>query len=331
MHDPTANPRAGVRAWRWTLDIAQRPLTRYMARRVGHGVLVTVLVVGTVFLVTRVISDPARVMLPDDATVEQYRDLQRLLGLDKPVLSQLATYVGDLATFDLGQSFSQQTAVSGLIADRLPNTLLLVATAMLFAWTVGVAVGVVASLRPGTWLDQVVSSLALTGLSMPHFWLGAMLILIGAVVLGWFPSYGSGGISYLVLPALALGLPAMGRISQITRATMIDQLATQHIVTARAKGLRPDYVIVRHALRNVFVAILTICSWELVVAIAGYSIVVETVFAWPGTGQLVLQAILRQDLILVQGIVLVKALIVVTINIATDLAYRFIDPRIELA
>ncbi len=157
-----------------------------------------------------------------------------------------------------------------------------------------------------------------------------MLILVGSLWLGWFPTSGMGGIDHIVLPALTLALPMLGRIAQITRTTMIDELASQHIVVARAKGLSETYVVFRHALRNVTVPVLTVCSWEAVYALAGYSVIVETVFAWPGVGQLAMQAIIREDLILVQGVVIVVALIVVAVNIVTDLLYKVVDPRIEL-
>ncbi|HTE60464.1 MAG TPA: ABC transporter permease [Solirubrobacteraceae bacterium] len=311
-------------------QLLRRKWVGYLARRLAYGLLVIVLVALTVFLVTRILSDPARQMLPLDATPEQYVNLKRSLGLDKPLTEQFAAYVGDLVTFDLGESFWQKTSVSGLIWDRLPNTVLLAAVAIGFAVLIGVPLGVGAALRPGSKLDQSLATFALLGLSLPQFWLGAMLILVFAVTLGWFPTSGMGGISHIVLPALTLGLPSLGRIAQITRTAMIDELASQHILTARAKGLSARYVVTRHALRNVLVPITTIVSWEAAYTLAGYSVIVETVFAWPGLGYLAIQAIQREDLILIQGIVIVVATIVVILNIVTDVLYTVIDPRIEL-
>jgi peptide/nickel transport system permease protein len=302
----------------------------YLARRLAYGLLVIVLVATTVFVVTRLFADPAASILGAEATAESYAQLRHDLGLDRSIPVQYARYVKDAVTFDFGVSNWQGTSVTGLIKDRLPNTIRLVGIAMVFAIVIGILLGITASRRPGSKLDQGVAGFALLGLCLPQFWLGAVLILIGAVQLGWFPSFGIGGVDHLILPALTLALPALGRVAQITRTAMIDELSSQHILTARAKGLSEPYIIVRHALRNVLVPILTICSWELIVALAGYSIVVETVFAWPGIGQLTIQAIQQSDLTLVQGIVMVIALIVVLVNLLTDLAYKLIDPRIEL-
>lgn len=284
----------------------------------------------TVFVATRLISDPVRGILPFDATQQQIDALEHELGLDKSIPAQFVDYVSALVRLDFGESYWQTLPVIDLLKDRLPNTLLLVAVSVAFAFVVAVPLGIASARRPGSFLDQALTSTTLIGLSLPQFWLGTMLILIGAVILGWFPTSGIGGISHIVLPALTLALPILGRIAQITRTSMIDELASPHITVARAKGLGERYVLTRHALRNVMVPILTITSWEAVYALAGYSVIVETVFAWPGIGQLAMQAILREDLILVQGVVIAVALIVVLVNIVTDLLYKAIDPRIDL-
>jgi peptide/nickel transport system permease protein len=319
--EPPGARRAGGPKWRFA---------RYLCRRLAYGLLVVVLVAMTVFFATRVIADPARGMLPLDATEAQVVALEHELGLDRPILTQFVDYAGDLATLDFGESYWQRTPVGELITDRLPNTALLVVIALVLAVVVAVPLGIVSARRPGSRLDQTLAAASLIGLSLPQFWLGAMLILVFSLTLGWFPTSGMGGVDNLVLPALTLGLPMLGRIAQITRTTMIDELASQHIAVARAKGLSESYVMSRHALRNVTVPILTVCSWEGVYALAGYSVIVETVFAWPGVGQLAMQAIIREDLILVQGVVMVVALIVVAVNIVTDLLYTVVDPRIEL-
>lgn len=303
---------------------------RYVARRLAHGVVVVVLVLSTVFVATRLFADPAAAMVGDTGPPGLYEELRRDLGLDQPIYEQYVRYLGDLLTFTFGDSFWQKVPVLDLIADRLPNTLTLVGVAMIVAVLIGTGLGIVASLRPGSMLDQVAAGTALLGLCLPQFWLGAVLILLGAVSLGWFPTAGIGGPAHYVLPVATLALPALGRIAQITRTALIDEFAAPHIQTARARGLSETYIVFRHALRGALVPMLTICSWETVVGLGGYAIVVETVFAWPGLGQLTLQAISRSDLPLVQGIVIVIALIIVVVNLATDLAYRAIDPRIEL-
>jgi len=297
---------------------------------VGSGLLVIVLVALTVFVVTRVASDPARTLAGPEATQEQYEAVRASLGLDQSLAVQFVDYVRALAVLDFGDSYWQNVPVSGLIAQFLPNTVFLVVLAMALAVLAGIPLGIVAALRPGSNADQATAAFSLLGLSMPQFWLGAMLILLFAVTLGWLPTSGDGSPAHLILPAVTLALPSMGRIAQITRTTMIDELASQHVLVARAKGLPGGYVVVRHALRNVLVPITTIVSFETVYALAGYSVIVETVFAWPGVGALAIQAIQRQDLTLVQGIVFVIAVVVVLWNLLTDLVYRVIDPRIEL-
>jgi peptide/nickel transport system permease protein len=284
----------------------------------------------TVFVITRLATDPARALAGSEATQEQYEAIKHSLGLDAPLGVQLVDYVRDMLTLNLGDSYWQHVPVLQLISSYLPNTVVLVAVAMVLATVVGVGLGVIASLRPATFLDQVISSISLTGLALPQFWLGALLILVFAVKLGVLPTSGYGLDGHIVLPALTLSTAAAGRIAQVTRSSMIDELARQHIKAARAKGFSTPYILRRHALRNVLVPVVTVISFESIYALAGYSVVVETVFSWPGIGRLAIQAIQRQDLALVQGIVFVIALIIVGWNLLTDLLYRVIDPRIEL-
>jgi peptide/nickel transport system permease protein len=303
---------------------------RYAASRARTGALVVVGVALTVFVVTRLAGDPARTLAGSEATPEQYEAIKRSLGLDASIPAQLVDYVKDMLTLNFGVSYWQGTSVLGLIEAYLPNTIALVGVAMILATVVGTVLGVVASLRPASFLDQVVSSISLTGLALPQFWLGALLILVFAVNLGVLPTSGYGLDSHIVLPAVTLSMAAMGRIAQVVRTSMIDELGRQHIKVARAKGFSTLYIIRRHALRNVLIPIVTVISFETVYALAGSAIIVETVFSWPGIGRLTIQAIQRQDLPLVQGIVFLLALIVVGWNLLTDLIYRAIDPRIEL-
>jgi peptide/nickel transport system permease protein len=303
---------------------------RYLARNVAWGSIVIALVMLTVFVVSRIVSDPVRRMLDFDATDEQVRAVTERLGLDESILQQLWLYVTDVITLDFGTSYWQNRPVMEMIFERLPNTLVLVLAGMLIAVAIGIPLGVAASLRPGGWLDQITSSVALLGLSLPQFWLGAMLILLFAVTLGWLPTSGRGGPEHLVLPVIAIALPTLGRIVQVTRTSMIDVLASPYILAAKAKGLSDSYVIARHALRNAFIPIFTLTAFETAYTIAGTAVVVEVLFAWPGVNYLAMQALQRQDLLLVQGVVLVMAIIVVVINLLLDVSYRFIDPRIRL-
>ena len=205
-------PASRSRSW-----LPNRQLGIYFLRRLGQGLLVIALVALTVFVATRVISDPARKMLPLDATSAQVDQLRHTLGLDQSIPGQFVDYIRAIATFDFGQSYWQKTSVSGLIGEFLPHTLVLVAVAMVFAIVFGILLGIVASMRPGSWLDQFCASLSLIGLSLPQFWLGAMLIYFFAVRLGWLPTSGMGGVKNIILPAVTLGVPSLGRIAQITR------------------------------------------------------------------------------------------------------------------
>ena len=217
-----------------------------------------------------------------------------------------------------------------IVVERLPLTIQLTVAGIGLAVLLGLPMGVWVALKPGGISDRLVVSLGLLGLSVPQFWLGLLLIVVFAVNLRWLPTSGATGLQHMILPALTLALPALARIVMMVRSAMIDELNQQYIKTAIAKGLPFRRIIGVHAMRNAAVPILTIAGWELIRALAGYSVVVETVFAFPGLGLTAIQAIERQDLILLQAIVFTVAVMVVFINIAMDVVYKFIDPRINL-
>ncbi len=231
---------------------------------------------------------------------------------------------------DFGDSLWQRRPVMDIIMERAPATLLLTFTAIGLAVLFAVPLGVVAALRPEGIIDRLVVFISLVGLSIPQFWLGLLLIVFFSLMLGWLPTSGSGGIQYLILPAITLAIPAMTRLVMVVRSTMIDQLNAQYVRVLRAKGLRPMRVIAVHAVRNSAVPVLTLAGWELIRALSGYTVVVESVFAWPGLGLTAIQAIERQDLILLQAIVFLTAIMVVVLNLILDIVYKWLDPRIEL-
>jgi peptide/nickel transport system permease protein len=305
-------------------------LGRMLALRLWHGVIVIVAVTVTVFVVTRLISNPVDVMLPLEATAEERAAFAARLGLDQSIPQQFVDYVAGLARLDLGTSLWQDRPALTIVLEHLPITLLLVATSMIFAIVVALPVGAIAARRPGGLVDRVTVVLSLVALSVPQFWLGLLLILVFAVMLGALPSAGAGSAAHLVLPALTLAIPALTRLVMVTRSQMIDELNSQYVRTLEAKGLSTWRVVAVHAGRNAAVPVLTLASWEFVRILAGYTVVVETIFAWPGLGRLALQAIQRQDLVLVQAVVLVIAVIVVAFNVVVDFAYKAIDPRIRL-
>ena len=303
----------------------------FVINRLWQGVIVVLSVVVVVFVLTRLIGDPVRVMLPLEATAEQRALFEKQLGLDRPILEQFVVYVRDVAVLDFGESLWQRRPVLEIIVERAPATILLTFTAIALAVALAVPLGTIAALRPEGLVDRIVVIISLLGLSIPQFWLGLLLIVLFSLTLGWLPTSGSGGPEHLILPALTLALPALTRLVMVVRSTMIDELNAQYVKVLRAKGLLPWRVIGVHALRNSAVPILTIAGWELIRTLSGYTVVVETVFAWPGLGLTAIQAIERQDLILLQAIVFVTAILVVILNLMLDILFKAIDPRIEMS
>jgi peptide/nickel transport system permease protein len=303
---------------------------RMILLRLWHGLIVIAGVTIVVFVVTRLIGDPVDVMLPLEATAEQRAAFEKALGLDRPIAVQFAAYVWDLARLDFGESLWQRRPALEIVMEKLPLTLMLIVSSITFATLVAVPLGVIAALNPGGWIDRVTVVLSLAALSVPQFWLGLLLILFFSVTLGWLPSGGAGTPAHLILPALTLALPAMTRLVMVTRSQMLDELNAQYIRTVEAKGLSMLRIVGVHAMRNAAVPVLTLVAWEFIRILSGYTVVVETVFAWPGLGHTALQAIQRQDLILLQAIVFVIAVMVVGFNLAVDLVYKRIDPRIKL-
>lgn len=303
---------------------------RFAVRRIVQGFLVIFGVTIMVFVFTRMVGDPVKVMLPLEASPQERAAFKHQLGLDRSIPVQFASYVGHLARGDLGTSLWQRRPAIDIVLEALPRTLELVLAAIALAVLLAIPLGVLAALRPGRTLDRVAVVLSLAGLSIPQFWLALLLILVFAVRIRLFPTAGMGGPEHLVLPMLALALPALGRIAMIVRSSMIDELNQQYVKTARAKGMPLARVVGVHALRNASIPALTLTGWELIRALAGYSVVVETVFAWPGVGLLANQALDQQDLILLQAIVFVVALMVVLVNVAIDILYKAVDPRIKL-
>lgn len=304
---------------------------RYILKRLWYGVIVIFGVTIIVFVVTRLIGDPVKLMLPLEATVEQRAAFEKQLGLDRPIYVQFAEFMGDIAHLDFGKSLWQHRPAMEIVFEKLPLTLLLAFVGIGFAFCISIPFGIIAALRPGGVSDRSAVFFSLLGLSVPQFWLGLLLIIVFAVSLRWLPTSGVATPAHLVLPALTMGLPTLARMVMIVRSSMIDELNQQYVKTGFAKGLPFYRVIGVHALRNASLPIVTLCGWELIRAVAGYSVVVESVFAWPGLGMTAIQAIEREDLILLQAIVFTVAIIVVLINILMDVIYAFIDPRLKLA
>lgn len=305
---------------------------RFVLRRVAQGLLVVLGVTITVFVVTRMVGDPVKFILPLEATQEEREARRHDLGFDRSIPAQFGDYMGDLATGDFGDSLWQRgRPTMDIVGDALPKTFQLVAAGLLLALVLALPLGILAATRPGRALDRLLVTTSLLGLSVPQFWLGLILIIVFGVELGWLPTAGTGTWKHLVLPSVTLALPAAGRMAMMVRSSMIDELNKQYVKTAKAKGMPSFRVVGIHALRNGSIPVLTLFGWELIRALAGYTVIVETVFNWPGLGQTAIQAIQRQDLFLLQTIVLVVAVMVVVVNILIDVAYRAVDPRIQVA
>lgn len=298
-------------------------------RRLIHSVVLIAAVLTVVFLATFVVGDPARVMLPPETPYEEYLRFRRLMGFDDPIPVQYLRFASGAIRGDFGDSWWQRTPALPIAAQPLPATLGLAAFSMLIALLIGQPLGILASLRPGSGIDRLAVLVSLLGVSVPSIWLGLMLILAFAVELPWLPTSGYGTWQHLILPGLTLAALPLGRIAQIARAAMIDELAQQYVVTANAKGLARWEVVARHALKNAAIPIVTVAGWELVLMVAGYTIIVETVFGWPGIGFLLYNAIQNRDMPLVEATVFVIAVVVVVVNFAIDVLYAMVDPRVQ--
>lgn len=310
----------------------------FLLKRLGGAVLVLALVAILVFALTRLASgDPVALLLGDQATAADIEAARTQYGLDKPLPTQFALWVGELLQGNLGQSLFLQRPVSQALLERAEPTLMLAVLAVGIAALIGVPCGMAAAIWRGSAGDQALSSVAMLGASVPSFWLGLILIQLFAVKLGWFPASGYGDpdsplsvrVQHLLLPALVLGLLNSALIIRFTRASMLDILGEDYVRTARAKGLPEHTVMVKHVLRNALVPIVTVLGLTLALMIGG-TVVTETVFNLPGVGNLVVRAVLRRDYPVIQGTLLVIAAVYVFINLAIDLLYTVVDPRIRL-
>ena len=271
--------------------------------------------------------DPVEIMLGESAAPADVVQLRRDLGLDRPLLVQYGRFLAHAARGDLGRSIAYRAPVSDVIATRYPATLELAAAALVVALAIALPLGIVAAVRPRSALDRGARLASLAGVCLPSFWLGPLLILVFSLRIGWLPVSGRGGIAHLVLPAVTLGLGMAGVLVRLTRASMLAALREDYVRSARAKGAPERRVVLVHALRNALVPVTTVAGLQAGALLAG-AIITETIFAWPGLGRLVVQAIDARDYPLVQGCVLTIAASYVVVNTATDLLQRAIDPRL---
>lgn len=304
-------------------------MTSFILRRLALTAPVVWIVVTLIFsLIHLVPGDPVALMLGEGASATEIERLRHELGLDRPLHEQYSAYMMGLIRGDLGISFRNQEPVSTSIRTRYPATIELAAAALIVSLLVSIPFGVIAAVRRGRFADRLIAFLSLLGVSLPNFALGPMLILLFSVALGVLPVSGRGGFAHLILPACTLGGALAAVMTRMVRASMLEEIQQDYVRTARAKGVSEQTVLFRHALRNGLIPVITILGLQTGALLTG-AIITETIFSWPGLGRLTVQAILARDYPLAQGCILAISLSYILINLATDVLYSVVDPRIR--
>ena len=301
---------------------------KYFLQNLLKTIPVLLLITLIVFLLVRVTGDPVSMMLPETATDEERDSLREALGFNEPLPMQYFTYLGDLVRGDFGDSFRYNTDAMALVLERLPATFELAVASMLVAIIISIPLGILSAVKRNSFLDLFITGGAVLGKAMPSFWLGIMLILFLAVNVQLFPVSGRGGLLHLVLPAITLGTGIAAEMTRLIRSSMLEILGQDFIRTARSKGLKEAIVVNKHAFRNALIPVVTIMALQTSTLIGG-TLITETVFAWPGLGQLLVQAVNLRDMAVVQAATFLIAIFVIISNLLADLLYRLLDPRIK--
>jgi peptide/nickel transport system permease protein len=303
-------------------------MAAFILRRIAGAIWVLVGVSIVVFIIVHLTGDPAAVMMPPESTPAEIEAFRHEEGFDRPLIVQFGTFALGALHGDLGESLRHDEPALPLALERLPATVELALAAFVLIVVVAIPAGVVSAARPRGFISAAVRVFALIGQSAPTYWIGLMLILVFGVRLGWLPVSGIGDFSHLVLPAVTLGFFSMAKVMRLTRAALLDVLASDYLRTARAKGLAPLHVLVGHALRNAWIPIVTQLGIELGTLLSG-AIITETVFSWPGIGRLAVQAVYDRDVPVVEAVVLLAATIFTFVNVLVDLLYASLDPRVR--
>lgn len=303
-------------------------MARYLLNRLLQTILVLFIVVTVIFVLLRLIGDPSKLLVSPESSWESLDLLRSQLGLDQPVHIQYINYLKQLLQGDLGTSLYYHMPIIDMIKDHLPATLLLAGTAFLLAVPMAIFSGTIAAVKRNSILDNIVTTVSIAGRSLPGFWFGLLLILLFSVTLGWLPASGYGTFKQLILPAVTLSAGLSAGTARLTRSSMLEVMRQDYMTTARSKGVHENKVIVRHGLRNALLSVVTMLSLQIGHLLGG-SVVVESIFAWPGIGRLMVSGILNYDYPLVQACALIMALLFAVINLVTDLLYTIIDPRIK--
>ena len=305
-------------------------MQRYILRRLLQGAVLLFVLAIVVFALARVTGNPADLLLPEDATREDRADLLRTLGLDRPVHEQLVLFLSGAVRGDLGQSIRYRKPAVEVFFERLPNTLTLVPLSLIAAILVSVPLGVLAAVHRGTLIDRCCSAIAVLGIATPSFWLGIVLIYVFSIQLGWLPSARMGGPSHYVLPVVTLSAFLVAGMMRLVRSSMLEVLDSEFVKLARIKGLSQTVVVWKHCLRNALIPVVTLFGVFFALLVTG-AIVTETVFAWPGVGRLTYEAVIFRDYPLLQAVILLKGVIVLGVNLAVDVLYAYLDPRVRYA
>lgn len=302
---------------------------RYAAGRLVQAGVAVLGVLTIVFVVMRFSGDPTLLLVPEGASQESIDALRKELGFDRPIMVQYIEYLSGLLHLDFGLSVVQRIPALDIVASRVPYTAALAAGALAFAAGFGIPIGIAMAIWPGGWLERGLAALVLTGQSMPTFLSGMLLILLFGVFLGWLPTSGAGDIHSLILPSVALGALSMSTFARMARVAIVDELGKDYVRAARARGLSRAGAVGRHVLRNAAIPVVTVAALEIGNLLAG-AVIVETVFAWPGIGQLAIQSIQSRDFLVVQVVVLLISNVYVITSLLADLVYAVLDPRIRL-
>lgn len=301
---------------------------RYVLNRVFQALVSLFVISVVVFLLANAVGDPLHMLLPVEASKEQYELVQRELGLDKPLPTQYIVWLSNLARGDFGKSIRSGVPVWDLIIERLPNSIKLATAGIVFAILLGMPLGVIAALKKDSGIDLVAQAVAFTGMSLPSFWLGIMLIILFSAWLHWLPASGMGGPLNYLMPSVTLGWGIAAGIARLMRSSLLAVLDTEYIKLARIKGVSETRLILLHGLRNAVIPTVTFTGIYFGILI-GMAVVVETVFGWPGIGRLAYDAVMSRDFPLIQGIILIIAGVMMAISLAIDILYAYIDPRIR--
>ena len=310
------------------ISLGGKNMGRYLLSRIWQIIPVLLIISFIVFTLVYVAGDPVALMLPEDATEQDKQVLRESLGLDKPFIIQYANYVVNLFQGDFGTSYRYNDSALLVVLERLPATLELATAAMVVAIFIAIPLGIWSATKKNSALDLIATGGAVLGKAMPNFWLGIMLILIFSVTLGMLPVSGRGTFLHVLLPAITLGTGIAAEMTRLIRSSMIEILSQDYIRTAKSKGIKDRIVVLKHAFRNSLIPVITITALQTSTLVGG-TLITETVFSWPGLGQLLIQAVNTRDMAIVQACVFIIAVMVITMNLIADLLYRLLDPRIK--